>query len=710
MKRSDSRIVRPSQWRGAKLSGRWQRLVRTLLFGGGLLLGLTLVLTFQFLPSRYNLNEGDVSVYTIKSPEKVSYISQIRTREERQRAVAAVPEVYVFRTDIIEEQRQTAGDVLRQISDIRRDTSPREVKREAIKNIPDLNLPAAIVDDVIDFDELAWRAVIADTLRVIDRVMLTQITERQVADVRNGIPALVDSSLPDRQEAAVGELARQFVRANYLVDVDATTKAQREAMDRVEPVRVTIERGETILRDGQIVHAEDLEKLQAAGLRNPTIRWADIAGIFLMMFALVAGFCLYLYRMRPATFDNPALLAVLALLLILTPVAAKLVVSGRDANTNYAYVFPVAAVSIALAILLDASVAIVATFILAVTVGMISASSFEIAVMTLAGGVIGLVGVQRMDRVSTIFRASIFVAIANISVIVGYQLANGETDNQRLVILAFSGLTNGALVGLVALGLMAFFGHVFGITTTISLLELAHPNQPLFRRLLSEAPGTYHHSVVVANLSERAAEVVNADTLLVRIGAYYHDIGKLVRPYAFIENQIDGHNIHDQLDPLTSARLIIAHVSEGLEMSRRERFPQAIRDLIAQHHGTCLVQYFYRQARQGAEGEVDESQFRYPGPKPQTREAAIMMLADGVEATVRATPDHSIESIRGIVDRTVQDRLQEGQLDECDLTLKDLERIRNSFVTVLQGIYHPRVEYPPPVSTVERRTEIAKTR
>ncbi|MBI2938950.1 MAG: HDIG domain-containing protein [Chloroflexi bacterium] len=685
---------------------QWGRLVRSGAFLAALVAGLTLVLTFQFLPTRYNLNEGDVSVYTIKSPQKVTFVSHVRTQEERQRAALAVADVYRLLPEVAEEQRRAASDAFQQIGEIRLSSAPLEVKRDRLRKLPNLVTPLAVLDHVLDFDETSWQAVSGDVLRVLDRLMLNRITEKQLGDTLASIPAYVDPGLSDRQAAVVSQLTRSFVKTNYAVDADATARARREAMERVEPVRVTIERGETIVRDGAVVRAVDLERLEAAGLRNPAIRWTDFAGVFLLLLSMACGYVFYLYRLHPTVVDHPSRLLLLALLLILTVLAAKVLVWGRDVNTVYAYAFPTAATSMVIAVLLGTEVAVGSTLLLAVSLGLMTTSPFELTLMTLAGGLIGIVGVQRVERVSALFQASLLVAAANAAVILGFQLFVGEPDSQRLLMLALAAVGNGVLAGVVTAGSVSLLGHplainLFGISTTMSLLELAHPSQPVFRRLLIEAPGTYHHSVVVANLAERAAEAIGADSLLVRIGSYYHDVGKLTRPYMFIENQMDGQNIHDQLDPLTSARLIIAHVTDGLEIARQHGLPPQIRSVIVEHQGTCLVKFFYRQACRGAEQKVDEGPFRYSGPRPQSRESAIVMLADGAEATVRASGDHSPEAIAAIVERIVQDRLQDHQLDDCDLTLRDLERVKRTFVNVLQGIYHPRIEYPPPVALPE---------
>jgi len=268
-------------------------------------------------------------------------------------------------------------------------------------------------------------------------------------------------------------------------------------------------------------------------------------------------------------------------------------------------------------------------------------------------------------------------------------------DWAGLLMVAGLCLVNGLLSSSLTVGFFSLLGRVFGITTTLQLLELSDPTQPLLRRLLNEAPGTYHHSIMVGNLAERAAERVGADPLLVRVGAYYHDIGKLARPYFFIENQFDGRNVHDTLDPKTSARIVAAHVRDGVELAEKHKLPPRVREFITEHHGTRLVTYFYSRASQEGDGKVDASQYSYPGPKPHSKESAIVMLADSVEAVVRSTKDHSAENIAALVRKVVAERVSEGQLDECDLTMRDMDEIVKAFITILIGMYHPRIEYPP---------------
>jgi hypothetical protein len=446
------------------------------------------------------------------------------------------------------------------------------------------------------------------------------------------------------------------------------------------------------VRDGNVVTALDLERLEALGLRNPSPDWPDLLGRGLLAATLVSILVLYLAEHQPRLWRGERRTVLLVLMILATAALAKVTLPGR---ADLVYVFPFAATPMILALLLDQQLALVVTVILGLLVGPIAENSLEITMISIAGGAIGALTLRRVERLSAFLWAGIYVALANFAIILAIHLPLGDLDAPRLATLGAISVANGAISAALAATAALPLGYFFGITTLIQLLELAHPSQPLFRRLLLEAPGTYHHSVLVASLAERAAEAVGADTLLTRVAAYYHDVGKTVRPYLYIENQMDGPNIHNDMQPAASAQAIIGHVSDGAALARRFRLPQEIVQVIEQHHGTRLVSFFYAQALRDAQAgeQVPEGAYRYPGPKPQTRVAALVMLADGVEATARANPNRSLEELQRIVGEVMDERLL-AQLDESGMSIKDLEATRDAFIIVLQGVYHPRLSYP----------------
>ena len=324
------------------------------------------------------------------------------------------------------------------------------------------------------------------------------------------------------------------------------------------------------------------------------------------------------------------------------------------------------------------------------------------------GGIAGIVAVRRGDRLAVFAQAGVAVFVVNALVVTTFALLGDQDIRGVLELLGASAVSAGGSA-IAAVGSFAAIGSVFGILTVFQLLELANPSQPVLRRLLVETPGTYHHSLMVGNLAERAAESIGADPLLARVAAYFHDIGKLSNPAAFIENQAGGDNLHDELDPETSAQLLKSHVSAGIDIAYKSGLPKALIAFIPQHHGTAVMSYFYARAKElaaapyggleTAEGRkaadaVDVRKFRHGGPKPQSREAAIIMLADSVEASVRSLSSRDEGAIRAMVARIFDERIADDQFGECDLTLRDIERIREAFVEQLLGMYHQRVAYP----------------
>ena len=344
-----------------------------------------------------------------------------------------------------------------------------------------------------------------------------------------------------------------------------------------------------------------------------------------------------------------------------------------------------------IAILLDLRLGVVAAVIFSLIAGIVADNNIRVLVVNLVGGIAGAFCVSKISQRSDITRAGFLVGLANFFAILGMGMLAGDLSMLKL---SWLGLLNGIISAILTIGTLPYLETIFHLTSAIRLLELANPNHPLLRRLLVEAPGTYHHSLLVGNLAEAAIEEVGGDSVLVRVGAYYHDIGKIKRPYFFTENQFGMENPHDKIAPGLSTLIITSHVKDGVELAREHKLPEPIIDLIKQHHGTDLVKYFYSRAQENDREKVSEKDFQYQGPKPQTKEAAVLMLADSVEAAVRSLREPSPGRIEGVVRKIIKERLASGLLDESELTFRDLDKIGTSFVRTLSGIYHQRVEYP----------------
>ncbi|MCX6021036.1 MAG: HDIG domain-containing protein, partial [Chloroflexi bacterium] len=510
----------------------------------------------------------------------------------------------------------------------------------------------------------------------------------------------------------IGDLLDDLLRPTLSPDPAATERARQAAANAVPPATVALTRGETVIRDGEIIGPGDLEKLQAAGLTPRGLRLRELVGAGLISLAMSSVLLLFLARrqmdvagapMRP----TPRRLFLLGAVIAGTTAAAKLLLPQYP---EWVYAFPLAAGPMLLAVLMDGALAVLAAALLSLLaayaagyapevggfVGLNALDLLERVTFFFVGSVAGVLAALRTRRLPQFFVAGAAVSAAGLLILLGFWLLS-PAPTGSLSIAAAATLGNGLLAATLAVAAFVAAGQLFGVTTSIQLAELAQSQHPLMRRLIAEAPGTYYHSLLVGNLAERAAEAVEADALLTRVGAYYHDIGKLANPGVFIENHRSADSPHDHLDPQSSAALITAHVKDGLRLADEYRLPARIRDFIAMHHGTRMAVFFYHQATQRrAPGEPppDPKDFSYAGPRPRSKETALVMLADSLEAATRSLGRPSAADIDELVDRLVNERVAEGQLDDSDLTLRDLEHAKVAFKEGLQGIFHPRIAYP----------------
>ena len=671
--------------------------VRALLIGAFFALALVVVLTFQAAPEPLRLEAGKASPKTILAPERVTFVSAILTDDARAKAEAQVKEVYdPPDANRAREQMRYANRVFDYYDSVRHDSySAPERKLEWVQQIPTLTLPSLILSRTLALEEPAYHRVVSETLYVLDLTMRDVIRPGDLSAESAQIPARVSLALPADQAELVIGWAQVFITPNSFFDPIRTNEERARARERVGAVYRTLETGQAIVREGEVVTPLALEALGETGFLRPSLTAADYAGPALFALLLALLLVVYMIRLRPALIAHPRALLLIACLILLFAAGAKTL---GDHQSLLHYLYPISAAAMLLAVLVDSTVALGAALILAVTFGFFVHGSLELTMYALAGGIVAALSLGRIERLPAFLWSGVYVAAANAAVVAIFRALALEKDWAVWSTSLLAALVNGALAGLIALGSLFVIGKLFGITTSLELLDLARPTHPLLKKLLVEAPGTYHHSLIVGQLAEQAAQRVGADALLVRVAAYYHDVGKTREPQSFVENQMDGINVHDALEPKTSAGIVIDHVPRGIALAKRYGIPERLREFIPQHHGTTLAAYFHRKALKanGGSTPVDEKDYRYPGPKPQSRETAILMLADGVEATTRAERPTTPEQIRAIVERIFNERLRDGQLDESDLTLRDLQQVKEAFFGVLQGLYHPRVKYPEP--------------
>jgi len=659
----------------------------------------TLILTYQIFPESplANLEIGSVVSEGIFAPSQIVYVSDIETEVERERTRNSVSTIYTPPDPKVARQQINR---LRQIFDyldtIRADPyGSLAEKSEWIAAIPDLTLSDSVVDQILIMNDQAWTETKQEALKILEDTMKAEIREYQVLLKRRELPTNVALDTPDEQADVIVAITEDLIKSNSFPDDERTEAERQAAAEGVNPTIITFEESELIIPAGQMVGPKDMEAIQALGLLRPEFSWAQdfVAPAVLMLLITVISGIYLIQHASHILLDNKRL-PLLAILVLLFIAIAKFMIPEL---TNLAYLYPMAALAMVIVILIDMQLAFILTTMLAFLAGYMESNNPEVIVIYLTlSGWAGVLALGKGRRVNNLLWAGVYVGLANVGVILVFNLA-ATTDITNLGILMLIGLLNGIFsAGLALIGLFAI-GNIAGITTSIQLTDLSRPTHPLLRQLLLKASGTYHHSLMVSNLSEQAADRIEADSLLVRVMAYYHDVGKMQRPYFFIENQPEGINVHEKLDPQISAQIIISHVKDGLNLAKKYRLPKVIRDGIAQHHGTSLVKYFYYQALETAsqdDRQVDEADFHYPGPRPQTKENGILMLADVSESTVRALKPGSAEEINEIVQKVIADKLGSGELDDCDLTIADLYKIRTAFVDILQGVHHPRIKYP----------------
>lgn len=678
-----------------------------------LALGIWFALSLQLPSDTGLLEEGKPSPISIRAPRSAEFASEVRTAAARAQAENQ-PENLVYTTDFLlpTEQRATLDSLLNTITSIRNDPTLEE--EEQVEQMIELSsasvvLSGTLANAIVSLTPAEWEQVNKQTITLYDRAISEnsfELTKETVKRLRERTLPYWTGRLPQPQKDIVFYLTSSFLRVNRILDEEATRLKKQEARETIEAVKVKVQAGESIVRAGDFVSPEVIEKARATGALPKQLSWIAVAGKGMLSILLSFVFLLYMVAMQKEIVRQPRPLMVITITIVLTALVARFLQPLWEAQP---YAFPLAATILMLTVIFNSSVALSAAVLLSIIVGVLAGNSLATAATMLLGSVIAIFSVRGAERSLTFLVGGLAIAATTLLA----QLSFCFVESGRLcqdtipTILLFSG-TNGSLSAILSLGLFSLVGHVAGVVTPLKLMELAHPSQPMLRKIIQEAPGTYYHSVAVANLAEAAANAVGADALLLRVAAYYHDIGKTLRPFFFTDNQIGRENVHNDLDPKTSADIIIDHVREGLKMAKAAGLPQQIIDFIPTHHGTHLVGHFYQLALR-QEDSVNIEDFRYPGPKPWTREQGILMLSDSVEATVRAKAQHSKlvssrakeegqigageQTIEDLVGSIIDERLRSGQLDNTSLTLRDLVLIRQTFVTSLQSIYHPRTEY-----------------
>jgi hypothetical protein len=513
--------------------------------------------------------------------------------------------------------------------------------------------------------------------------------------------------IPADLRGAMVKIINNLLSPNFTFNRQETDRRREVERTLVKPVFFSIEKGEILLRKGERVTEEALLKLEA--LREERRRGGTLVmviGFFLLTGFFFASF--YIFSTQNIRKISPTNKDILFLILVLISSLGMARISVAVAEglagafpgvplSSYYYFFPVAAGAMLIRVVLNSEVALVYSIFASLLTGLLLGEGIFLPLFYLIGSIVGAHSVARCDQRTQLIKGGLLVGLTNFLLISFQGMSTGRIFAVDILFGLLMGLAGGAVAGIIVVGITPVVESIFGYTTDIKLLELANLDQPILKEMLMKVPGTYHHSMIVGNLAETGARAIAVNPLLARVSAYYHDIGKITKPQYFIENQTTGNNRHDKLTPSMSSLILVSHVKDGIELAKEHKLGSKIINIIRQHHGTRIINFFYQKAKEQEDPgvqEVEERDFRYLGPKPQTKEAGLVMLADAVEASSRTLDDPTPARIQGLVQKIINDIFIDGQLDECELTLKDLNAIAKSFNIVLNAIHHQRIEYP----------------
>ncbi len=674
------------------------RIFRLLLLAATTIVALgSLVFPFSLRQSSFPLKPGDVAPQDIQAPYALSYTSDVLTDQSRKDAENAVQPVFLaIDPAITRRQIEKLRVALTYITNVRSDAFGSQAQRQNdLAAMVDIPLRPEISDKLLSLSDVRWQTIQQETLSVLEQVMRNSIREGQVWEAQRNVPTLISFSISQDQAVLITELSIPFIVPNSLFSQDQTTAVRRDAVKAIQPIIRNFAAGEIIVRRGQIISSAALETLQTFGLiQNQGDGQNIVASVAIAgLIGILTG--LYIYRRKLSALSSNAHLVVIAVYFLFILYSARFIIPNR---TILPYLFPLSAFGLTIGSLFAMEIGLVFSIFLGILAGYGMPNSLDLTLFYILTSLCGILILGKGRRIINFFWAGLSIGVSGSAVILGYRLVDSITDAIGITTLIGSCFVNGLAAASLTLLFQFVFAQLMGMTTALQLLDLSRPDHPLLQNLLRNAPGTYQHSLQVANLAEQAAEAINADSLLVRVGCLYHDVGKSANPLFFVENQVPGKlDTHDDLEPSISAGTIIHHVTDGIELARKYRIPSRIQDFIREHHGTLLTRYQYVKALEQVGNNhdlVNQEMFRYPGPRPRSRETVLLMLADGCEAKARADLPKGEDELRGLVKKVVDYLRSEGQLDETALTLRDLHLVTESFVNTMRNTYHARIAYP----------------
>lgn len=637
---------------------------------------------------KYDLKVGDIPKSDIKAHREI--IDESATEARKKEAEEKVDKQYSLRTDVQKQSEEKIKGFFSSVEKVLAQDKPEEEKAKLIPRAP-FKITDAQANKIASMNEQSTKkleSVCIDGLNKAYEAPIEDGNEQDLKEAKKEYTDFISSSDLSDSEKDIALNFVNVVEPNFFYDKEKTDELIKETLKQVPPVM--IKKNQIVVSEGEPVTAHQLELLGTLGLLSDSASalyiYIALGVLVIIVMYLQYG---YIHKYYPAINKEFSKIVMISILNVFPVILARLF--GMMSN----YIIPLACMPMLITLLLNYKISLVFSMLNVILIGGAVGFNPNIIILAILNVVLGGTLLRKMQQRNDILYSSITVAV--LSSILTFSVGTLTTNNFMEILADSTFAAAGAILsGILTIGVLPFFESTFDIVTNAKLLELSNPNNPLLKKLLMEAPGTYHHSILVANLAELAAEQVGGNPLLARIGAYYHDVGKTKRPYFFRENQFGKKNPHDRLKPEVSSKIIISHVKDGSELAKEYNLPKTIHDFIVTHHGETLVKYFYLTVKNNSENpdEVKEEDFKYPGPKPMSKEQGIVMLADSTEAAVRSINEPTEEKIEKMVNNIIDDKLATGQLDNCDLTLRDISKIKKCFLKALNGIHHERIEYP----------------
>lgn len=728
-----------------------------------ILISLSFILTFLLTPKLHLMHPeyklGLIASKDVRAGRNFLVIDQIATQQKKIDEIKKVPRIYIFDADaaapikVVLSEAFTAGskfylikggvkpNVSRRISKSKRLEIKKDIERILSVDLTDdefsildrykfspaiLNKTLSLIDVLYDKELISGNQVPSeDNVKYfIAKDVKTKTEENKnlssiisISDVGSILSKTADEVFrkteADIKNVAVSLIAK-LARPNLTYDKAETDQRKQAFLEKMIPVYFQVQKDEMIIRQGEKIDSVTLDKLEAFFRINEEGKFISIAS-FGGLFLLIMSFCVALYFLSLNWLKKTANLNIhlfcFSLIIIVQSIIIKAGILISEALNRafsfisldaYFYAIPYAMGAMLICVLINRNMAVIFSIFISLMIPFLFDSSVSISILWFCflGSIIAAYNITNRKKRSSFFKTGILLGFVNGGIIIFQSLLIGNVGLMDIGFKILMGIAGALFSAIIVVGIIPLFESVFRYTTDIKLLELADLNQPIFQQMLMEAPGTYHHSIIVGSMAEAASEIIGANSLLARVSGYYHDIGKLKKPQYFIENQRNGENRHDKLSPKMSSLVIMSHVKDGCELAKINKLGTEIINIIQEHHGTSLVGFFYDKAKKNSDPSFRsllEEDFRYPGPKPQTKEAGLVLLADVLEASSRTLSNPTPARIKNLVNERIQKIFMDGQLDECELTLHDLNKIAECFTRILNGVFHHRIDYPPTV-------------